>query len=60
VLIVAAGHNNTVYLAPILIVGSAYVVWRKYRRRGQLVRGAEIAPRLTRPLGGSWQVRRVL
>jgi hypothetical protein len=45
VLIVAAGHNNPVYLAVIVVLASiGYVVWRNYRRRGQMVRGAEIAP----------------
>jgi hypothetical protein len=44
VLIVAAGHNNPVHLAVIVVLASiGYGVWRNYRRRGQMVRGAGIA-----------------
>jgi len=44
VLIVTSGHNNPVYLAVIVVLASiGYVVWRNYRRRGQMVRGAGIA-----------------
>ncbi len=43
-LIVTSGHNNPVYLAVIVVLASiGYVVWRNYRRRGQMVRGAGIA-----------------
>jgi hypothetical protein len=44
VLIVAAGHNNTVYPVAIIVLALVtYLLWRNYRRRGEVVRGAGIA-----------------
>jgi hypothetical protein len=48
--IASAGHYNTANLAAILAVALiGYVLWRNYRRRGQLVRGPESRPPLTPP-----------
>ena len=50
--IASAGHYNTANLAAILAVALiGYVLWRNYRRRGQLVRGAGIAPAVDAALG---------
>ena len=43
--IASAGQYGTANVAAILAVAFiAYLLWRNYRRRGQLVRGAAIAP----------------
>ena len=50
--IASAAHYNTANLAAILAVALiGYVLWRNYRRRGQLVRGAGIAPAVDAALG---------
>jgi len=50
--IASAGQYNTASLAAILaLVFVTYVLWRNYRRRGQLVRGVEIAPAVEAALG---------
>lgn len=50
--IVSAGQYTTANLAAILaLVFITYLIWRNYRRRGQLVRGAEIAPAVEAALG---------
>ena len=50
--IASAGHYNTANLAAILAVALiGYVLWRNYRRRGQLVRGAGIAHAVEVALG---------
>ena len=50
--IASAGQYTTANLAAILaLVFITYLIWRNYRRRGQLVRGAEIAPAVEAALG---------
>src|SRR5438876_10974046 len=50
--IASAGQYSTATLAAILAVALiAYLLWRKYRRRGQRVRDAEIAPAVAAVLG---------
>ena len=50
--IVSAGQYTTANLAAILaLVFITYLIWRNYRRRGQLVRGAGIAPAVEAALG---------
>ena len=44
-LIAAAAQNGTLYLAVIILVALVGVrLWRNYRRRGQVLRGAQIGP----------------
>jgi len=50
--IASAGQYTTANLAAILaLVFITYLIWRNYRRRGQLVRGAGIAPAVEAALG---------
>ncbi len=43
--LVPAGHQNTVYVVAIITLALvAYSLWRNYKRRGQTVGGARIAP----------------
>ena len=50
--IASASHYNTANLAAILAVALITVLlWRNYRRRGQVVRGAGIAPAVDAALG---------
>ena len=50
--IVSAGQYTTANLVAILaLVFITYLIWRNYRRRGRLVRGAEIAPAVEAALG---------
>ena len=50
--IVSAGQYTTANLAAILALAFiTYLIWRNYRRRGKLVRGAEIAPAVEAAFG---------